>query len=117
MGKGGEADVPDLDFVREELDAIAAQVVALRKGRDINQAAFARKAGLARKTVIDLEAGLTEPSLTTLKRVAAALDVPLIQLLDGSGQVVASIDPAEDRKKLLKIAKIVGPVPGPEHDG
>lgn len=107
--------MPDLDFVREELNAIRTQVVALRKGRGISQAAFAEAAGVSRKTLIDLEQGNKEPSLTTLKRVAAALDVSIIQLLDGEGQVVASYDP-EDRRKLDEIARIAGSVTTPKHE-
>ena len=102
--------MPDLEPIREELETIAEQVKTLRAHREYSQAALARKARVARQTIFDLEQGdVKEPSLTTLKKVATALDVPVIELLDGSGRVIASTEGDEAQTKLLKIAKIIRP--------
>jgi hypothetical protein len=62
---GEESPMPDLEPIREELEAIAGKVHTLHSS--------------------------------------------VIELLDGSGKVIASAEGYEAKKKLLKIAKIVGP--------
>ena len=53
----------------------------LRQERGISQAELARGTGMARTYVIALEQGRHEPSLDLLRRVAAALGMPLAALL------------------------------------
>jgi DNA-binding XRE family transcriptional regulator len=58
--------------------ALAAGVTPLkawREGRGLTQAVLAERAGLSRAYVAQLEAGAREPSLSALRRLAAALDL------------------------------------------
>lgn len=54
-----------------------------RLERDLTQEGLARKAGLPRPTVSDVERGVMEPSLRTIRRLADALQVRPGLLVDG----------------------------------
>ena len=54
----------------------------LRVGKDMSQAALAKRAGLTREYVNKLEAGKQDPSLSTLNALAKALGVPVAALLE-----------------------------------
>jgi len=54
----------------------------LRVGKDMSQAALAKRAGLTREYVNKLEAGKQDPSLTTISALAKALGVPVTALLE-----------------------------------
>jgi transcriptional regulator with XRE-family HTH domain len=54
----------------------------LRVGKDMSQAALAKRAGLTREYVNKLEAGKQDPSLTTISALAKALGVPVAALLE-----------------------------------
>jgi transcriptional regulator with XRE-family HTH domain len=59
----------------------------LREAAGRSQADVAKRAGLSRVFVNQLEAGTRDPSLSTLTRVAKALGVTLAALLDaGEGK-------------------------------
>ena len=59
----------------------------LREAAGRSQADIAKRAGLSRVFVNQLEAGTRDPSLSTLTRVAKALGVTLAALLDaGEGK-------------------------------
>ena len=61
---------------------VAAKVVEYRTVHHVSQAALAKKAGISRKLVNEIE-GLvnTNPSLKTLEALAKALKIPLTKLL------------------------------------
>jgi transcriptional regulator with XRE-family HTH domain len=52
----------------------------LRRDRRITQQALAKKTGLHRTYLSDMERGVRNPSLISVGRVAAALDIPLSEL-------------------------------------
>lgn len=56
----------------------------LRAQRGMTQSALAVKAGVARETVRRIESGTVGCRLTTLYRIARALDVPVEELLEGA---------------------------------
>jgi transcriptional regulator with XRE-family HTH domain len=59
----------------------------LREAAGRSQADVAKRAGLSRVFVNQLEAGTRDPSLSTLTRLAKALGVTLAELLDaGEGK-------------------------------
>lgn len=58
---------------------------ALRQARGLSQEAFADLAGVHRTFVGHLERGQNQPTLDTIVRFATALEVPLMDLLDGIG--------------------------------
>ena len=59
------------------LDAVGAQVKALRQAIRLTASAAAQAAGLSVAMLSKIENGLTSPSLATLQALAAALNVPI----------------------------------------
>lgn len=62
-------------------DTVGARVRALRQASGRTAMAVAEAAGMARSNFARLEAGTHEPRLSTLRRVAEALGVPLDALV------------------------------------
>lgn len=54
----------------------------LRHQLGLSVHAFAQRAGLSRRHVYDLEYGLHEPSLPTLRKIASAAGVKLEELIN-----------------------------------
>lgn len=67
---------------RTPLAAIAAAVRRERTLRELSLGELARRAGLAKSTVSQLEAGTGNPSVETLWAIAVVLDVPFSRLVD-----------------------------------
>jgi transcriptional regulator with XRE-family HTH domain len=67
------------------VSALAAQigrrVVALRSARGWSMSALAQRAGVGKATLSELEAGVRNPTLETLYAIAAALELPLVELI------------------------------------
>lgn len=62
---------------------MAETIKRLRKRRGWTQPVLARKAGLAEVSVARLECGMrTDPRISTLRKLAKALGVSIIKLLD-----------------------------------
>lgn len=62
-----------------------------RKQRDMTLAQVAEKTGLSVSFLSDLERGRTDPSLSTLKRLAACYSMPVAYLLEETGQTMSSV--------------------------
>jgi transcriptional regulator with XRE-family HTH domain len=62
-------------------DAIAGRLRALRTERGLTQATVAERSGITRTNVMRHEAGVHSPSLTSVLRLARALEVPPSALL------------------------------------
>jgi DNA-binding XRE family transcriptional regulator len=60
---------------------LARNLVSLRHVRALTQDALAKAAAVPRSTVATLESGAGNPSLAVLVKVAAALGVPIDELL------------------------------------
>ena len=52
----------------------------MRRARNISQASLAKKAKLAQSTIAQIESGRKDPSINTLKLIAAALDIHIAVL-------------------------------------
>src|SRR6266581_8592486 len=65
---------------------IGARIRQLREQRGLSQGDIEQSAGLLRCYISRVENGRTVPSLETLERFAAALDVPLYELFYDLGQ-------------------------------
>ncbi|MGR6917737.1 helix-turn-helix domain-containing protein [[Actinomadura] parvosata] len=61
--------------------AAGAQIQRRRQQRGMSQAELARRTGLSKATLSQLEAGLGNPTLDTLDAIAVALAIPLTDLL------------------------------------
>lgn len=56
------------------------QIQELRRQRKITQLELAQTVGIGRTYLSEIEGGRSNPSLSTLSRIAAALEVPLAKL-------------------------------------
>lgn len=61
---------------------LAMNLRKLRQARGLSQEAFAEEAGLHRTYISDIERGARNPTITVVDKLAAALRVPLGDLLD-----------------------------------
>ena len=66
---------------QKEAEVFGATLRELRTKRRLTQGALANKAGLIENYISDMERGLKVPSLTTLLRLAAALDCKVTSLV------------------------------------
>ena len=64
------------------LKQMGRRLQALREARDLSRHQLAEKARISREYVRKLEAGLQDPTVGTLTRLAKALGVPITKLLD-----------------------------------
>ena len=72
---------PRADPDREANELLGAAVADLRRRASLTQAELAERAELAEQEIAALEAGELEPTWGDLRRIAAALEVPLPDLL------------------------------------
>jgi transcriptional regulator with XRE-family HTH domain len=72
---------PEYEAALQELapyEKIARQLIAFRIEHELSQAELARRCGVSQPAIARLERGEHEPRLTTLRRVAHALDADLV---------------------------------------
>lgn len=65
----------------EKSGAVASRVRKLRKAKGMTQAQLASAAGILRPNLSRVESGKHRPSLETLERIAAALRIPVVELI------------------------------------
>ncbi len=93
--------------------AIAVQVRRHRRARGMTVGELAVRAGISKAMLSKIENSLTSSSLTTLARLAAALDVPVTALFRGAdGPHEAVFTPAGGTAWGSR----AGPAPGPRMD-
>ena len=82
--------------------SIGARIRALREQKGLSQGDIERVTGLLRCYTSRVENGHTVPSLETLERFAAALDVPLYRLFYAGedGPPTANLSPRETLEEL-----------------
>ncbi len=67
---------------RPPVDRIAASIRAERSRAGLSMSELAKRAGIAKSTLSQLESGTGNPSLETLWAICVALDAPFSRLLD-----------------------------------
>lgn len=65
---------------KEYLQKLGTSIVALRKARGINQRELSDKLDMDDGSLRRIESGRTNPTITTLRKIAQALDADLIEL-------------------------------------
>ena len=78
-----------------EAHHLARNLASLRHTRSLTQEALAKAAGVPRSTIATLESGTGNPSLVVLVKVAAALGVPIDELLASPRAMVRRWSAAE----------------------
>jgi transcriptional regulator with XRE-family HTH domain len=61
---------------------IGRRIAKVRKAKDLTQYALAKEAGVSREYVRKLEAGTSDPTVGMLSKLAKALGVPVVKLLE-----------------------------------
>jgi transcriptional regulator with XRE-family HTH domain len=90
--------------------AIAVQVRRHRRARGLTVGELAVRAGISKAMLSKIENSLTSSSLTTLARLAAALDVPVTALFRGAdGDREAVFTPADGGARVVARRNRVGP--------
>lgn len=87
---------------------IGQRLRSLREQKGLSQGDLERASGLLRCYISRVEHGHTVPSLDTLERFAAALDVPLYRLFY-SGEGAPATPRLTDRRSLENLAHQTGP--------
>ncbi len=89
--------------------AIAVQVRHHRRARGMTVGELAMRAGISKAMLSKIENSLTSSSLTTLARLAAALDVPVTALFrDADGEREAVFTPADGGARIVARGSRVG---------
>jgi transcriptional regulator with XRE-family HTH domain len=89
--------------------AIAVQVRRHRRARGMTVGQLAMRAGISKAMLSKIENSLTSSSLTTLARLAAALDVPVTALFRGAdGDREAVLTPADGAARIAARGTRVG---------
>lgn len=65
---------------------LGREIRALRLQAGLTLQSLARAAGVSQSLISQIERGLASPSITTLRRIAASLNVPIAALFLGSGE-------------------------------
>jgi transcriptional regulator with XRE-family HTH domain len=85
---------------------LGQRIRELRSGRGLTLTALADETGLSTGLISQVERGLSDPSLETLRRIAKVLDVPIFNLFQqDTGSIVAVV--RKDRRMQVS---------SPEHD-
>lgn len=77
--------------------AVATRIATLRKEHGLSFDALAQRAGVSKGTLVQIEQGRANPSISTLCRLAAALEVSVADLVtpvEGPEHVVTVIGPS-----------------------
>src|SRR5688572_23233740 len=66
--------------MRRQMNTVGVRIREVRTARGMTLTGLARSTGLSAGLISQVERGLTNPSLETLRRIARTLDVPLFSL-------------------------------------
>lgn len=91
---------------------VAGNLRRLRQERGLSQAALAERSGISRRTIINLEAGEANISLSGLDRVADALDTDFVTLVAEPSALPTAVNAVAWRGASAEsVAALVGAVP------
>ncbi|EBS8366047.1 helix-turn-helix transcriptional regulator [Salmonella enterica] len=91
-------------FMTQPISVIARSLVRERQRTGLSLAEIARRAGIAKSTLSQLEAGNGNPSLETLWSLCVALDIPFARLLEPQVQKTQVIRRGEGTKVVAEQA-------------
>jgi transcriptional regulator with XRE-family HTH domain len=84
MSGGDVATVEQTDTLSVDAETIGAGIRRERQDRQLTLAQVSEKTGLTIGTLSQIERGLSDPSLSSLRRIAWAFGVPMFQFLVGA---------------------------------
>ena len=105
----------------DAMAAVARRITSLRKAQDFTFDALARRAGVAKGTLVQIEQERANPSISTLCRLAAALGVSVADLVSpasGAHSMVSLVGPSDARRlwtgRQGGSAVLLAGTPGPD---
>ena len=90
----------DSSLFRGTATTSLGRIRELRVARGLSQRDLAGRAGISAALVSQVERGVTDPSLETLRRLARALDTPVFGLLQADDALAPSIVRRPDRMRV-----------------
>lgn len=81
---------------------VGARIRSLRESRGQTLSAFARTVGVSAGLISQVERGLTDPSLETIRRIAKALQVPIFSLFQEDGDTEPVRVVRQDRRMSIR---------------
>lgn len=110
--------LPDLSSEEAAVaTAVASRISALRKSFALSFEALAQRAGVAKGTLVQIEQGRANPSISTLCRLAAALQVSVADLV--APQAASPVTVVREARRLWSgpaggSAVLLAGTPGPD---
>jgi transcriptional regulator with XRE-family HTH domain len=78
--------IPSVAELEDEALELGREIRALRLQAGLTLQSLGRAAGVSQSLISQIERGLASPSITTLRRIAASLNVPIAALFLGSAE-------------------------------
>lgn len=88
------------------LKEFSENIKRIRKTKKLTQVTLAARSGLSHSYICDLEAGDANPTLTTLQKLAAGLDITIIDLFSFLPEEISD---QEVRQRLIHIIEDTDP--------
>ncbi len=80
---------------------VSERLRQLRKNQTLSLRTLAKKAGISASSLSQIESGLVSPSIATLEKVCAALELPITTLFDDPGsESDPLVMPAQNRRRV-----------------
>ena len=95
-----EAGVPESRPAEEVLPALGPNLRRLRSKRGLSLERLARRSGVSRAMLSQIELGQSAPTINVLWKVARALEIPFSSLIDRAASSAAIVLPARSGKLL-----------------
>ncbi|MBB4661389.1 cupin domain-containing protein [Conexibacter arvalis] len=105
MGADRQAPAASADGASEdELDGVrlGGQLRAIRTDQGLTLQELAGRAGVSQSLISQVERGIASPSITTLRRLAAALNVPIAALFVEHDQAESSAEELDGKRIIVR---------------
>lgn len=88
---------------RKQIDSfvLSERIKYFRQRRKLTQSALAKKSGIGQSTIAQIESGQKDPSISTLKEIAAALDTHIAVLFAGDEVYVFDMNRLKRRYRTV----------------
>lgn len=87
--------------MRKTSEIFIENLITIRKSKGLSQIALAEKAGISIGLIGEIETGNRNPTLTTIDKIAAALEIPVYQLFFDSKTMKVPCAPSESVKAQI----------------
>ena len=98
------ADSPDaaLSDYTDETSTFGDRLTTARESQGLDQAGFARRIGVKVQTLRNWEEDRSEPRANRLQMIAGMLNVPIVWLMSGQGDLPVALEPEAELDEGLE---------------